>query len=54
LIKAFTAHPELTGVGVLEARYNTQQRGLARTAFAQDGEKFTFGDFEGDVAQNWI
>src|ERR1700751_2369952 len=52
-VKAFTCHPDFAAIELLESGYQAQECCLARTAFAQDGEKFAGDYVERDSAQDW-
>src|ERR1017187_9857346 len=51
-VQALARHPDLSGGGLLEAGEDSQERGFSRAALAEDGEEFSFGDFERDVSQH--
>ncbi len=51
-IETFAGHPDFSRSGLLEAGENTKESGFAGAAFAEDGEKFPFRNFERDVAQD--
>ena len=51
VIETLTPHENLAGSRGLKTGDDTEQRSLARTAFAQNGEEFSLGDFQGNIAQ---
>ena len=53
-IQALAAHPDFAAAGLLEARDEAQQRRFAGTAFTEEGEEFSRGDFERDVLQDFV
>jgi hypothetical protein len=53
-VEPLAGHPEFAGIGRLEAGNDPKQRGFARSAFAQDGEKLAFRHFQRDVPENQI
>ena len=52
VVEALAAHQNFAGTGAFESGDDAQQRGFARTALAQDGEKFSLGNLQGNVAQD--
>jgi hypothetical protein len=51
-VEALVGHPDFAGGGLFESGEDAEERGFAGAALAEDGEEFTFGDFEGDIAEN--
>ena len=51
VVEAFAAHQNLARARALESGDDAQQRSFPRTAFAEDGEKFAFGNLQRDVTQ---
>src|SRR5258708_34077295 len=54
LIQSLLSHPHFAGARHFEARDNSQQRGLARSALAQDREEFPLRDIERNIPQHNI
>jgi hypothetical protein len=51
LVQALLAHPKLSGTGVLEPGDDSQQRGFARAALTEDGEKFPLSNIKRNIPQ---
>ena len=54
VVEALAAHQNFAGTGTFKSGDDAQQRGFAGTAFAQDGEEFSLGDLQGNIAQDGI
>ena len=46
VVEPLPAHEDFAGAGGLEAGNNAQQRGLAGTAFPEDGQELTLGHLQ--------
>src|SRR5215475_9246335 len=54
LVQALILDPEFTGSRVFESSNNTEKRGLARTALAQDCQKLPLRNLQGNVAEHYV
>src|ERR1700739_378123 len=52
-VQALAAHPDFAAAGLLESRDEAEQGGFAGAAFAEQGEKFSRGNFERNTLQDF-
>lgn len=51
-VKTRAAHPDFAAGRLLETGDEPEERGLSRTAFAEEREEFAGGNFERDTVEN--